>query len=111
MNINFTYSYDEEWGEIILSATLGEAQFEIGLSEVIDENDQPTGTFHLFSLENIGGKGSGLGRRVLEALKTWVKNQGGKEITTTPGGEYLYRMYSDVGFSPLDDGRWLASLT
>ena len=110
MEINFTYSYDEEWGEIILSATVGKAQFEIGLSEVIDEDDQFTGTFHLFSLENLGEKGSGLGRLVLKALKTWATEQGGTAITTTPGGEYLYQMYSDVGFSPMEDGRWLASL-
>lgn len=108
----FISHYDEEWDEWILELRLGISQFELHLIEVFGEDDEPTGEYHLLSYENVSGKGSGLGRSVLLALKDWVKSRGGSTLSTSPGGEYLYKMYSDVGFAPTsDEVTWSTSLT
>ena len=112
MNIDFSSHYDDEWDEWVLVARLGVFQFELHLIEIFNEDDEPTGEYHLLSYENISGKGSGLGRSVLNALKDWVKLQGGCSLSTSPGGDYLYEMYKDVGFAPTsDEVTWRTSLT
>jgi len=108
--MKFQYFYDEEWDEIILKFSKGLSQYELGLSEIYDDEDNPTGEFYLFSFENKGEKGSGLGRQILEGLKSWVRDQNGTSIRTTPGGEYLHQMYSDVGFSKMDEFTWKVSI-